>query len=116
MSVRKRNTASEQRALRVAEFTRQRELEEQRQRLAVIAEFGGKRKERPLVPEDDPANNPVLLRLADEVLLLRGQLRCVGRAIELAQAGELAAVVRRGPGRSSEAPIDGEEPADLPAN
>jgi hypothetical protein len=95
----------------VAEFTRQRELKEQRQRLAVIAEFGGKYL---LVPEDDPANNPVLLRLADEVLLLRGQLRCVGRAIELAQAGELAAVVQRGPcGRSSEAPTDGEEPVGL---
>jgi hypothetical protein len=62
-----------------AEF-REREAREQRDRaLAVIAEFGGEKRQPMLVPEDDPANNEVMLRLAEEVLFLRDQIRRIGK-------------------------------------
>ena len=48
---------------------RERREREWRERvLAVIAEFGGRRRQPLLVPEDDPCNDPTLLRLAGEVL------------------------------------------------
>jgi hypothetical protein len=103
--VKRRETAHEQRARRAAEYRTQRELHEQQQRRAVIVEFGGRKRMPMLVPEDDPANNELVLRLADEVLLLRSQLRRVGRAVELAQTGQLAAVLPPGPyTESSEQP------------
>jgi hypothetical protein len=55
--------------------------------LAVIAELGGQRRQPLLVPEDDPCNDAVLLRLASEVLFLRDQLQHIATAVEWAQAG-----------------------------
>jgi hypothetical protein len=47
----------------------ERRAREQRDRvLALIAEFGGQKPERMLVPEDDPANNELVLRLTEEML------------------------------------------------
>jgi hypothetical protein len=80
-----------------AEF-REREAREQRDRaLAVIAEFGGWKKERMLVPEDDPANDKVKLQLAAEILFLRGQIRRIGKAMELVQAGKPFTLIPPGP-------------------
>jgi hypothetical protein len=73
---------------------REREAREQRdRRLAVIAEFGGEKPERMLVPEDDPANNELVLRLAGEVLFLRGQIRRIAKVMELVQAGKPFALI-----------------------
>jgi hypothetical protein len=77
----RRETAGEQRARHWADVRHQQELEKQQERLTVIAEFGGEKREYLLVPEDDPANDEVKLRLADEVLFLRNQLRQLARAI-----------------------------------
>ena len=69
------------------------EMHERRERewpgrvLAVIAELGGQRRQPLLVPEDDPCNDAVLLRLASEVLFLRDQLQHIATAVEWAQAG-----------------------------
>jgi hypothetical protein len=77
---------------------RERRAREQRDRaLAVIAEFGGRKPERMLIPEEDPANNKVMLRLADEVLFLRGQIQRIGKAMELVQAGNPFAIMPPGP-------------------
>jgi hypothetical protein len=76
----------------------ERRAREQRDRaLAVIAEFGGQKRQPMLVPEDDPANNELVLRLADEVLFLRDQIRRIGMAAELAQAGKPFALIPHGP-------------------
>jgi hypothetical protein len=64
--------------LNLAEF-RDREASEKRARvLAVITEFGGQKIQPALVPEDDPASNELVLRLAEEVLFLRDQIGRVG--------------------------------------
>ena len=77
---------------------REREAREQRDRaLAVIAEFGGKKRQPMLVPEDDPANNELVLRLADEVLFLRDQIRRISKVMGLVQAGKPFALIPHGP-------------------
>jgi hypothetical protein len=81
----------------VVEF-RERQAREQRDRaLAVIAEFGGQVRQPILVPEDDPANNEVMVRLADEVLFLRDQIRRIGKVMDLVQAGKPFALLPHGP-------------------
>jgi hypothetical protein len=112
----RRETADERRARTAIEYRAQREFEEQQRRLAVIAEFGGRKREPMLVLEDDPINDELVCRLVDEVLRLRSQLWRVGWAAELAQAGKLAAVVQYGPcGQSSEESTDVEMPAPAAA-
>jgi hypothetical protein len=45
---------------------RERQARERRDRaLAVIAELGGEKREPLLVPEDDPCNSELVMRLAD---------------------------------------------------
>ena len=95
--VKRRETASEQRARHWAEVRHQQELEKQQKLLAVIAEFGGEKREYLLVPEDDPANNEVMLRLADEVLFLRNQLRQLARAIGYVQEHKAIMLLTPGP-------------------
>jgi hypothetical protein len=80
-----------------AEVGRQRELEKPQERLAVIAEFGGEKREFLLVPEDDPANNAVMLRLADEVLCLRNQLSQLARAVGYVQEHKPIMLLAPGP-------------------
>jgi hypothetical protein len=76
----------------------ERRAREQRDRvLAIIAEFGGQKPERMLVPEDDPANNELVLHLADEVLFLRDQIRRVSKVMGLVQAGKPFALIPHGP-------------------
>jgi hypothetical protein len=77
---------------------REQQAREQRDRaLAVIAEFGGRKPERMLIPEEDPANNKVMLRLADEVLFLRDQIQRIAKVMELVQAGKPFALIPHGP-------------------
>jgi hypothetical protein len=97
--------------LEIDDELRERREREWRQRvMAVIAEFGGQRRERLLVPEDDPANCELTLRLAGEVLFLRDQLRRIAMAVEWTQAGEPFGLIppnpqvrysRRGNGKQS---------------
>lgn len=61
--------------LDINELRERREREWRERVLAVIAEFGGQRRQPLLVPEDDPCNDATLLRLAGEVLFLRDQLQ-----------------------------------------
>jgi hypothetical protein len=76
----------------------ERSAREQRDRtLAVITEFGGERRQPMLVPEDDPCNNELVMRLADEVLFLRDQIRRLGKVMELVQAGKPFALIPHGP-------------------
>ena len=76
---------------------RARRKREWRQRvMAVVAEFGGRRRHPVLVPEDNPAND-ALLRLASEVLFLRDQLRRIAMAVEWTQAGQSFALIPPGP-------------------
>jgi hypothetical protein len=93
----RRETAHEQRMRHWAEVRHQQELEKQQERLTVIAEFGGEKREYLLVPEDDPANDEVKLRLADEVLFLRNQLRQLARAIGYAQERKSIVLLTPGP-------------------
>jgi hypothetical protein len=65
--------------------------------LAVIAEFGGRKPKRMLVPQDDPANDEVKLRLAGEILFLRDQIRRIDKVMELVQAGKPFALILHGP-------------------
>jgi hypothetical protein len=83
--------------LKLAELREQREREQRDRVLAVIAEFGGRKKERMLVPEDDPANNELVLRLTDEILFLRSQIRRIGKVMELVQAGKPFSLIPPGP-------------------
>jgi hypothetical protein len=83
--------------LKLAELREQREHEQRDRRLAVIAEFGGEKPERMLVPEDDPANNKLVMRLVDEVLFLRDQIQRIGKVMELVQAGKPFALIPHGP-------------------
>jgi hypothetical protein len=81
---------------------RERQAREQRDRaLTVIAEFGGQKPERMLVPEDDPCNNELVMRLAEEVLFLRGQIRLIGKVMELVQTGKPFALIPQGPARAT---------------
>jgi hypothetical protein len=76
----------------------ERRAREQRDRaLAVIAEFGDQKPERMLVPEDDPANNELVMRLADEILFLRDQIRRISKVMGLVQAGKPFALLPHGP-------------------
>jgi hypothetical protein len=50
-----------------------------------------------LVPEDDPRNNELVMRLAEEVLFLRGQIRLIGKVKELVQTGKPFALIPHGP-------------------
>ena len=59
----------------LVEFREQQACEQRDRALAVIAEFGGRKPERMLIPEQDPARNELALRLADEILFLRDQIR-----------------------------------------
>jgi hypothetical protein len=81
----------------LVEFRERRAREQRDRALAVIAEFGGQKPERMLVPEDDPANNEVMLRLADEVLFLRDQIRRISKVMGLVQAGKPFALIPHGP-------------------
>ena len=83
--------------LEIDELRERREREWRQRVMAVVAEFGGKRRHPVLVPEDNPANDMVLLRLAAEVLFLRDQLRRIATAVEWAQAGEPFALIPPGP-------------------
>jgi hypothetical protein len=65
--------------------------------LTVIAEFGGEKPERMLVPEDNPCNSELIMRLVNEVLFLRDQIQRVGKAIELVQAGKSFGLIPSGP-------------------
>jgi hypothetical protein len=81
----------------LAEFRERRTREQRDRALAVIAEFGGERRQPMLVPEDDPANNELVLQLVNEVLFLRDQIRRVGMVMELVQAGKPFALIPHGP-------------------
>jgi hypothetical protein len=70
------------------ELRERREREWRERVLAVIAEFGGQRRQPLLVPEDDPGNDATLLRLVGEILFLRDQLQRIATAVEWAQAGK----------------------------
>jgi hypothetical protein len=83
--------------LETDELRARREREWRQRVMAVIAEFGGQRRERLLVPEDDPENDPTVLRLASEVLFLRDQLRRIAMAVEWTQAGEPFGLIPPGP-------------------
>ena len=83
--------------LEIDELQERHEREHREQVMAVIAEFGGQRRERLLVPEDDPANCELSLRLASEVLFLRDQLRRIAMAVEWTQAGEPFGLIPPGP-------------------
>jgi hypothetical protein len=65
--------------------------------LAVIAEFGGEKRQPMLVPEDDPANNEFVMRLVEEVLFLRDQIQRIAKVMELVQAGKPFALIPHGP-------------------
>jgi hypothetical protein len=81
----------------LVEFRERRAREQRDRALAVIAEFGGQKPERMLVPKDDPANNELVLRLTDEVLFLRDQIRRIAKVMELVQAGKPFALIPHGP-------------------
>jgi hypothetical protein len=83
--------------LKLAELREQREQEQRDRTLTVIAEFGGQKPERMLVPEDDPCNDELVLRLAEEVLFLRDQIQRIGKVMELVQAGKPFALIPHGP-------------------
>jgi hypothetical protein len=83
--------------LEIDELRERREREWRQRVLAVVAEFGGRRRHPVLVPEDDPRRDVVLLRLAGEVLFLRDQLRRIATAVEWAQAGEPFGLIPPGP-------------------
>jgi hypothetical protein len=79
------------------ENARERIEHEDRARvLAVLKEFGGRTHEPMLTPEDDPANDPVKLALADEVLFLRDQMAHLVRAVGFIQ-GKPITVIGPGP-------------------
>ena len=82
---------------KLAELREQREREQRDRALAVIAEFGGRKKAPMLVPEDDPANNEVVVRLASEILFLRDQIRRIAQVVELVQAGKPFGLIPPGP-------------------
>jgi|SRR6266436_491157 len=81
----------------LAKFREQREREQRDRALAVIAEFGGERRQPMVVPEDDPTNDELVMRLVGEVLFLRDQIRRIGKAMELVQAGKPFALIPHGP-------------------
>jgi hypothetical protein len=83
--------------LDIDEMRERQEREWQGRVLAVIAEFGGQRRQPLLVPEDDPANDELVLRLAGEVLFLRDQLQRTATAVEWARAGKPFALIPPGP-------------------
>ena len=83
--------------LKLAELREQRACEQRDRALAVIAEFGGEERQPMLVPEDNPCNNELVLRLADEVLFLRDQIRRIASAVELVQEGKPFAIMPPGP-------------------
>jgi hypothetical protein len=56
------------------------ERQARRSAIAVIAEFGGEKRQPMLVSEDDPANNEIMLRLANEALFLRDQTQLSPRS------------------------------------
>jgi hypothetical protein len=83
--------------LDLVEFRERREREQRDRALAVIAEFGGEKREPLLVPEDDPCNSELVMRLAEEVLFLRDQIQRIGKVMELVQAGKSFALIPSGP-------------------
>jgi hypothetical protein len=91
-------TAAERRGRKLQEYREQRDYEHQDRIMAIITEFGGRKPEgRMLIPEEDPANDAVKLRLADEVLFLRGQLQRLAKVMELVQTGKPFALIPPGP-------------------
>jgi phage terminase large subunit-like protein len=101
----RRETAREQRARHWAEVRRQWVFEKRQKLLAVIAEFGGEKREYLLVPEDDPVNNEVMLRLADEVLFLRNQLSQLARAVGYVQEHKPIMLLAPGPYASTDVEV-----------
>jgi hypothetical protein len=85
-------TAASERARIQAEQERQHEREEHAAQLAVIAEFGGRKPARLLVPADDPAHDRPALRMAAEILDLCHRLAQLARAVGYAQARQPFAV------------------------
>ena len=81
----------------MVEFREQQEREQRDRTLAVIAEFGGEKRQPMLVPEDDPANNEVVVRLAGEILFLRDQIQRIVKVVELVQADKPFALIPHGP-------------------
>jgi hypothetical protein len=79
--------------LNLNEMHEQRAREQRDRVLAVICEFGGRKPERMLVPEDDPCNNEFVMRLVDEVLFLRGQIQRIAKVMELVQTGKPFAIM-----------------------
>ena len=79
------------------ELCEQRRHEQRDRTLAVIAEFGGRKPERMLVPIEDPANNELVVRLAGEILFLRDQISRLAKAMELVQAGKPFGLIPPGP-------------------
>jgi hypothetical protein len=97
--------------LDIDELRERREREWRQRVMAVVAEFGGRRRHPVLVPEDNPANDMVLLRLAAEVLFLRDQLRRIAMAVEWTRSGKPFGLIppnprvsysRRGNGKQSQ--------------
>jgi len=81
----------------LAEVSERRAREQRDRALAVIAEFGGQKPERMLVPQDDPINNELVMRLVDEVLFLRDQIQRIAKVMELVQAGKPFTLIPHGP-------------------
>jgi hypothetical protein len=73
--------------LDIDEMHERQKLEWRGRVLAVITELGGQQRQPLVVPEDDPANNELVLRLASEILFLRDQLQHIATAVEWAQPG-----------------------------
>jgi hypothetical protein len=89
---------------------RERLAREQRDRaLAVITEFGGRKPERLLVPMEDPANDEVKLRLAEEILFLRAQIGRIAMVMELVEAGKAFSLIPHGPHGPHGQPNNGPE-------
>ena len=83
--------------LDINEMRERQEREWQERVLAVVAKFGGQRRQPLLVPEDDPGTNAILQRIAGEGLFLRDQLQRIATAVKWTQAGKPFALISPGP-------------------
>jgi hypothetical protein len=68
------------RSIKLPELKTRKERRHRAKLEAVIHEFGGRKPERLLVPHDDPMRDALVVRLAEELLFLRDQVRRVGKA------------------------------------
>jgi hypothetical protein len=92
------NTAAEI-GQRARELGKRQQREDHKRMLAVITEFGGKKKKPPwLTPDDkDPANDKVKVALANEILFLRTAMARLADAIALTQEGKPLVILGPGP-------------------